>query len=555
MKRLSHPDHVMSGSISRRRLIGATATASVSVATGMLPHVALGESTPEASPEASPAVTTVARKADSWFVLSEQAAIGSLTTQADRFEVFSGATRQRLGGFRAPGTTGMCVTADPGRILLASQTGLGIFDLESGKVAPVDLGTTPISSALWLPDPRVFPTTPPRWSLVHTLDSTQAWLVDLDHATGVDLTTVLGTKGSTPSFGSIVFSPTAELAAAAVDGAGSSLFDPGHPEKARKLNGGEAVALGGLPSFSASGKRIAYSILSSPTATDGKLVVEDAASKKIILEIGNVSAMTSIMFLPGSETDILITGDGEVARQEIESGREAWSVTTRNFAYAYGFTSDHKKLLYGSIDKIGDVPYWDVIDLDSGDISPLPAIEGLTYYNGSYPVDSAYTLFGPQFISSSQETVDSLVGFDNEHQHSNVLLDNVSSWDLNYGYSNSADGRIALFVKDDANLMNLETGDVQTFPNFATGGSTHGSFVSPDGSLAAISAWDATSGAESVYLIDVTGDGEPELFMPGVIWLWSGQVGSTVRRTDHPLAFTPAASSRNVKRLSPLTKM
>lgn len=547
MNRSPNADDLLQCRISRRRIV--TAMLATGAIAGLVPSAAFGQATPEASPAASPVSSS---RSDSWFVLSNQQDGGGFTTQADTFEIYSGATRERLGGFRAPGTTDMCVTAHPTRILLAMQTGLGIFDIETGKLTAVDLGSTSVSSAFWLPDPRVFTATPPRWSFVHTLDSAQAWLIDLDKATGIDLANLLRTKGSTPAFGNIVFSPSGDLAAAAVDGAGASIFDPEHPEKARKLNGGNPGSLAGLPSFSASGKLIVYSILGSSTATEGKLVVEEVTTKKVVLGIGNVSATTSAMFLPKSETGILIMGDGEVARQDIETGREAWSAKTKNLAYAYGFTSDLTRLLYGSSEKIGGAPFWDVIDLETGEISPLPALEGLTYYNGSFPVDSPYTLFGPPYVSSSVETVDSLVGFDNEQQKTTVLLDNVSSWKLSYGYSTSADGRIALFVDEDAHLMDLETGDVQTFPNLAAGSSSHGSFVSPDGSLAAISAWDASgAGTQSVYLIDVANGGEPEVFKDGVIWLWAGQFKATAG-SDRESALTPAPFLRNMKRFSPL---
>ena len=550
MNRSSHADALLRGRISRRRVV--TATLATGALAGLVPATAFGQATPEASPAASPVSSA---RSESWFVLSAQQPGGGFTTQADVFEVYSGITHERLGGFKAPGTTDMCVTAHPTRILLATQSTLSIFDIETGKLTTVDLGGATVSSQFWLPDPRVFPATPARWSFVHTLDSAQAWLIDLDNATGVDLANVLSTEGSTPAFGNIVFSPKDDLAAAVVDGAGASLFDPEHPEKARKLNGGKAGALAGLPSFSASGNLIAYSILGSATATDGKIVIEEVGTKKVMLEIGNVSATTSAMFVPGSGTDILISGDGEVARQDIETGREAWSATTKNLAYAFGFTSDLKRLLYGSSERIGSAPFWDVIDLETGGISPLPELEGLTYYNGSYPVDSPYTLFGPPYVSSSVETVDSLAGFDNDRQQTRVLLDDVSSWKLSYGYSTSADGRIALFVEYDAHLMNLETGDVQTFPDFTTGSSSHGSFVSPDGSLAAISAWDASgAGTQSVYLIDVANGGEPEKFKDGVIWLWAGQLKETAM-TGHPSAMVFAPFLSNMKRFSPLARM
>ncbi len=550
MNRSSHADALLLGRISRRRVVSATlATGALA---GLVPVTTFGQTTPEASPAASPVSSA---RSESWFVLSAAQLGGGFTTQADVFEVYSGITRERLGGFRAPGTTDMCVTAHPARILLAMQSGLGVFDIETGKLTEVDLGGATVSSQFWLPDPRVFPATPSRWSFVHTLDSAQAWLIDLDNATGIDLANVLHTEGSTPGFGNIVFSPNGDLAAAAVDGAGASIFDPEHPEKARKLKDGKSGALAGLPSFSASGKLIAYSILGSSTATDGQIVIEEVRTERVVLTIGNVSATTSAMFVPESETDILISGDGEVARQDIETGREAWSATTKNHAYAFGFTSDLSRLLYGSSERIGGDPFWDAIDLETGELSALPGLEGLTYYNGSYPADSPYTLFGPPYVSSSVDTVDSLVGFDNDRQTTTMLLDDVSSWKLSYGYSTSADGRIALFVDYDAHLMNLETGDVQTFPDYTTGSSSHGSFVSPDGSLAAISGWDASrAGTQSVYLIDVADGGEPEKFKDGVIWLWAGQL-KEMAATGRTSTMMPAPLSRNLKRFSPLAMM
>lgn len=554
MNRPSTFPNATSGRISRRRLM-ASALAT-SVVAGLAPAFASGQATPSASPIASPVTSEDAR---SWFVLSEQADGPAATAQADTFVVYSGVTRKRLGGFRAPGTTDMCITANPAKILLAMESGLGIFDLETGRLTPVDMGekgSAAVSSPFWLPDPRIFSPTPPRWSFVRTLDSTQSWLVDLDNATAVDLASVLATEGATPTFGNIVFSPSGKFAAAVVDGAGASLFDPERPGKARKLNGGEAGALSGLPSFSGSGERIIYSILSSPTATTGKLVVEEISTGRIVLEIGNVSATTSAMYIPDQESDILIMGDGEVARQDTGSGREAWSAEAKSFAFAYGFTTDQQNLLYGSSDAIGGAPYWDVIDLATGEIKPLPDLEGLTYYNGSYPAESAYTIFGPQYISTSVETVDSLVGFDNDRQQSIVLLDDVSSWDLSYGYSTSTDGRIALFTDSyDAHLMDLETGDVQSFPIDTIGRSSRGSFVSPDGSTAAIASRDPSGGGtQRVFLIDVGAGGEPEIFQDGEIWLWAGESIESSGRTGERAAFAPSPLAGNLKRLSPLIR-
>lgn len=505
------------------------------VTAGLAPFSARAQSTPSATPAASPAST---RSADSWFVVSAQQEGGGFTYQADVFEVYSGSTLERLGGFRAPGTTGMCVTADPSKILLAGESELRIFDLQTGKVIDVDLGGNVPDSGFWLPDPRVFQTAPPRWAFVRALDGSQAWLVDLKNATATDLMAILADPGSTPAFPNMVFAPDGDLAAAIVDGTGASIFDPQHPEKARKLDGGQRGAAASLPSFSGSGTRVVYSILSSPTATEGTILVEEVASQKTLFTIGNVSATTSAIFLPSSDDELIIMGDGEVARQSIDSAREAWSVDTKQFPYGYGFTADDRQFLFGSTEQIGGDIFWDVIDVDAGAETALDGLEGLTFYNGSYAAESNYTLFGPVYKSPSEDNVDALVGFNSDNNEVTPLVDDVSSWALSYGYSTSADGRIALFVDHDAHLMNLETGDVQTFPEFSTGSSSRGSFVSPDGSKAAISAWDTTgAGTQRIYLIDVAGGGAPELFRDGVIWMWAGGAedkGTRARRILAP---------------------
>ncbi len=526
------------------------------VVAGLAPAIASGQAMPSASPDATPVTPEDAK---SWFVLSEQAAGNEVTARSDTFAVYSGVTQKLLGGFRAPGTTDMCITANPAKILLATAAGLAIFDVGTGKVRTVDMGgngRATVSSPFWLPDPRVVPATPPPWSFVRTLDSTQSWLVDLDNATAVDLASVLGTDGSTPIFGNIAFSPDGTVAAAVIDGAGASIFDPEQPEKAKKLSGEVKGALSGMPDFSASGKRMIYSILSSPTATTGKIVVAETSSREVVLEIGNVSATTSAMFMPAQETDILIMGDGEVARQDTESGRESWIVETKRFAFAYGFTTDQKTLLYGSSDTIGGTPYWDAIELETGGLTPLPDLEGLTYYNGSYLSEPAYTMFGPQYVSRSVETIDSLVGLDNNRQRSLVLIDDVSSWDLSYGYSTSTDGRIAMFTDSyDAHLMDLESGDVQSYPIDMLGRTSRGSFVSPDGSTAAFASWDsAGDGTQRVFMIDVAAGGEPVAFQDGVIWIWAGETTDETGKMGERVAFAPSPLASNLKRLSPLMR-
>ncbi|MGC4193041.1 MAG: hypothetical protein QM589_17990 [Thermomicrobiales bacterium] len=509
-----------SSDLSRRRLLQAAGAVSVAgVAVGM-PGLVAAQATPEASPAASGA-----RSAGSWFVVSAQNEAGGYTTSADIFEVYSGVTLEKLGGFRAPGTTGMCVTADPARIVLATQTGAAIFDLETGKVRDVDLNGGAFSAPVWLPDPRVFRLAPPGWAVLRATDASQCWLVDLDDASAVDLSALFAKQGNAPTFPAVIFSPDGSMAAARVDEAGAVLFDPAQPDGFRRLDGGKAGSVAGVPAFSASGEHITYTVAESSQATEARVVIESVADGTIVAEIGGVTPAAFSAFLIDSESTVLLMGDSATAVIDTATGRDLIDVDSSPSPYGYGFSSDGRYVLAGASDMTGEEIRWQKLDLESGEAEDIPEIEALTFYNGSYGGDVEYTLFGPPYLSGGEEVVDALVGFSTETMQATPLLDDVSSWGLSYGYSTSADSTIALYVEYDAMLMNVGTGEVTTFPGITTGSSAHGSFVSPDGTKVAISQWDSTgSGTQQVLMIDVKGGGEPEPFVDGVIWIWAGAV-------------------------------
>jgi len=499
------------------------------------------QATPEATPDASPEAPS-GRGIDSWFVVSPQDPAGGFTFQSDVFEVYSGDTLEKLGGFRAPGTVGMCVTADPARIVLATQTGAGVFDLGTGKLRDLDLGGGSFSAPAWLPDPRIFPIAPPRWAVLRATDFSQCWLVDLDEASAVDLTAIFATRNQATTFPAVTFAPDGTMACARVDEGGAVLFDPERPDAFRRLDGGAKGSVAGTPAFSTSGKHIAYTVMAGPQSVDARVVVESVADGTVVAEIGGLSPTAFCTFLPGSESTLLVMGDGETLVIDTATGRELIDVESSPLAYGYGFSSDGRYVLAGSSDLTGEELRWQKLDLTAGTAEDIADLEALTFYNGSYGGDAPHTLFGPPFLAQGDEIVDALVGFDTETMAATPLLDDVSSWDLNAGYSTSADGRIALLVTYDAMRMNLETGDVQTFPGITTGSSTHGSFVSPDGTRAAISAWDSSgAGTQQVLMLDVKGGGKPEPFADGVLWLWAGAVRNEGAGAGRGLASSDAS--------------
>ncbi|MGN6032600.1 MAG: WD40 repeat domain-containing protein, partial [Thermomicrobiales bacterium] len=464
---------------------------------------------------------------------------GGYTTSADVFEVYSGVTLEKLGGFRAPGTVGMCVTADPARIVLGTAAGAAIFDLRSGKVRDIDLNGGAFSGPAWLPDPRIFPLAPPRWAVLRATDYRQCWLVDLDEATAVDLVALVGERGSAATFPAVAFSPDGSRAAARVDEAGAVLFDPEQPEGFRRLDGGTKGSVAGQPVFSASGEHIVYTVSASNQAVEARVVIEAVSDGAIVAEVGGVSPAVFSAFLPDSESTILLMGDGETVVVDTANGRDLIDVESGPRAYGYGFSSDGRYVLAGASDLSGEEMRWQKLDLTTGEAEEIAELEALTFYNGSYGGDAANTLFGPPYLAQGEEVVDALVGFNTETMKATPLLDDVSSWDLAYGYATSADCRIALLVGYDASLMNLESGEVRTFPGITTGSSTHGTFVSPDGAKAAISAWDSTgSGTQQVLIVDVESGGDPEPFVDGVLWLWAGERSDASAGASRGLVFS-----------------
>ncbi|HWK80147.1 MAG TPA: WD40 repeat domain-containing protein [Thermomicrobiales bacterium] len=524
--------------LSRRRafqVAGGAGAAIAGIAAGA-PGVA-AQATPGATPASSPAAS--GRSVASWFVVSPQDPGGGFTTSADVFEVYSGVTLEKLGGFRAPGTVGMCVTADPGRILLATATGAAIFDLRSGKVRDIDLNGSAFTGPAWLPDPRIFPVAPPRWAVLRSTDYSQCWLVDLDEASAVDLVPLFADRGNAATFPAVAFSPDGRRAVARIDEGGAVLFDPEQPEGFRRLDGGATGSVAGQPVFSASGEHIVYTVSASNQAVEARVVIEAVSDGSIVAEVGGVSPAVFAAFLPDSESTILLTGDGETVVVDTANGRDLIDVESGPLAYGYGFSSDGRYVLAGASDLSGEEMRWQKLDLTTGEEEEIAELEALTFYNGSYGGDAANTLFGPPYLAQGEEVVDALVGFNTETMTATPLLDDVSSWDLAYGYSTSADSRIALFVAYDATLMNLETGDVTTFPGITTGSSSHGSFVSPDGAKAAISAWDTSgSGTQRVLMLDVDAGGDPEPFADGVLWLWAGELPAVAAGASRGLTYS-----------------
>lgn len=550
--------------ISRRRVVhlvgGVAATGlAVGVAGGAS---AITEPTPTASSEASPETTpqptptssaaaspTAERDVSSWFVTSPQQADGGFTLEAETFSVYSGKTLEKLGGFRSPGTVGMCVTADPGRILLATQTGASIFDLRNGKVREVKTIDGAFTAPAWLPDPRVFNVAPERWAVLRAADSSQCWLVDLDAATAVDLVAIFAEKGQAATFPAVAFTLDGALATAQVDEAGAVLFDPEHPEEFRRLDGGKKGSVSGFPVFSDSGEHVAYTVAEKATDVTARLVIQDTKTEGIVSEIDGLSPTVFCTFVPGSESTLLIMGEGASTVVDTATGRDLADVESSPQPHAYGFSSDGKRVLVGSSELSGEEIRWQKLDLTTGEAEAIPELEALTFYNGSYGGNVAYTLFGPPYLAQGEEVVDALVAYDIDAMEATPLLDDVSSWALSYGYSTSADSSIALLVSYDATLMNIPEADVQIFPDVTTGSSSHGSYVSPDGSKAAISAWDSTgSGSQQVLMIDVAEGGKPEPFVDGVLWLWAGAVPE--KEATATAGLRSGASSFGMQRIS-----
>lgn len=479
----------------------------------------------QATPEASPAAGGT-RSTESWFIVSPQDPAGGFTTQADVFEVYSGVTLEKMGGFHAPGTIEMCVTADPGKILVSQGVTLSIFDLEAGKLFPVDFPGGSPDGGFWLPDPRIFPVSPAPFAIVRSLDATLAWLIDLESHMAIELVEQFATVRADNPFPAVSFAPDGSMGAAKVSAANAVVFDPANPEQYRKVDGGVKDAIASLPRFSDSGKRVTYSAIADGDASTAWVVVQEVDGQEVVARIDGVDPASFSVFLPGSESVVLIIGGGEAVIVDTERGRELVSTETSPAGWAYGFSTDGTKALVGTTQLTGDEIRWQALDIPTGEARDLDELEALTFYNGSYEGTGAiHTLFGPPYMAQGDEVVDALVAFNSDTMETTPLLDDVSSWALSYGYSTSADCRIALFVMYDATLMNLETGDVQVFPQITTGSSARGSFVSPDGTKAAISAWDSTgTGTQQVLLIDVEAGGKPEPFVDGVLWLWAGGV-------------------------------
>ncbi|MGB3329213.1 MAG: hypothetical protein WBA46_09685 [Thermomicrobiales bacterium] len=523
--------------LTRRQAIQA-AGGVAAVAAGTL-NGGQGVLAAQATPEASPAAGGK-RDTESWFVVSPQDPAGGFTTQADVFEVYSGVTLEKMGGFRAPGTIEMCVTADPGKILISQGATLSIFDLEAGRVFPVEFIGEPPEGGFWLPDPRIFPVSPAPCAIVRNLDATLAWLIDLERHTATELVEQFATVRADNPFPAVSFAPDGSMAAAKVIAASAVVFDPANPEQYRKVDGGVKDAIASLPRFSDSGARMTYCAIADGDASTGWVVVQEVDRQEVIARIDGVDPASFSIFLPGSESLVLIVGGGEAVIIDAESGRELVSTETSPAGWAYGFSTDGTKALVGTRQLTGEEIRWQTLDIPTGEAKDLDELEALTFYSGSYEGTGAiHTLFGPPYMAQGDEVVDALVGFNSDTMETTPLLDDVSSWALSYGYSTSADCRIALFVMYDASLMNLETGDVQVFPQITTGSSARGSFVSPDGTKAAISAWDSTgSGTQQVLLIDVEVGGKPEPFVDGVLWLWAGGVPASSSGAQRGIAMT-----------------
>lgn len=506
--------------ISRRHVIGAGASV---LMPGSRPG-AHAQGTPESLPERPHPNPSSERDSSSWFVTSWPAELDA-TGRADRFEVYDGRTFALLGGFQAISTGDICLTANPAKILLSTPTGPSIFDLDNGNVAQVTWDTEETVGSVRLPDPRWTTPTPPRWSFFTDLNiNPRALLVDLDNATGVDLQEMLVKSGETATYPSIRFSPDGALAVASVSNNGFYLLDPESPADARLLDGGIDGMISWAPDFSPDGSRLAYVLV---PASDGRgkpmLVVEDLESGDVS-EIGPISPYGFAVFSPGSDDDLIILDGGTVTRREIDGGREVWRAESEAVVLevgTYGNTLFLGSMAHGR----GSTVTWQTIDSGSGGSHPLPLLDGLTSYNGSYVnPEPAFQLMGPS--ARNPDYRGRLAAVNLESAELIPLLDEIDGRALEYTYATSRDSGVILYTPlydQRYYLFDLATGRQRTFaydpvtkvPNYPA--------ISPDGATVGFFQGNS-SGLDrgEVWLLDVAGGGEPEPFIEGRLWLWAG---------------------------------
>ena len=509
-----------SRSVSRRLVVGAGASALLS---GSRPGAG-AQGTPAQLPERPHPKPPTGRDTSSWFVMSRPAEPGFIT-DADRFEVYAGETFELLGGFRSAGTRGVGVTANPARILLDTLTGPAIFDLDTGNVTQVVWDAEEGVGTVRLPDPRWATPTPARWSFFSNQNDARALLVDLDNATGVDLADTLVKPGETAVYPSLRFSPDGTLAAGSVAYNGFYLLDPEAPVEARLLDGEREDLISWAPNFSPASSRLAY-VLRQPTGgpREGTLVVEDLESDDVI-EIGPVGPDGFAIFPPDSNDELIVFDDGTVTRIEIEGGRELWQAESEAVALALGMTGN--VLFVGSARRAAGTPTWQTIDLGTGDSRGLPELRGLTYYNGSYDSpEPSFQLMGPPYGDGNEVIPGPLAAVNLVSGEVTSLLDETSDQSLSLAYGTSRDSGIILYApRNDGRyyLFDVAGGERRVFTYDLATTSLSDPFVSADGAAAGVTLWNNSgSGRMEAWLLDVAGQGVPEPFTEGRLWVWAG---------------------------------
>lgn len=533
MSRLIAPSRP-SRSISRRRVIGAGASV---LMLGSRPG-ARAQDTPDPLPKRPHPEPSSRRDAESWFLISRPAEPGFIT-HADRFEVYDGRSFELLGGFPSADTWSVGVTGNPARILLDTMTGPSIFDLDTGNLAQITWDVQVGVGSVRLPDPRWAAPTPVRWSFFTDADNGRALLVDLDHATGVDLAETLVKAGETAAYPTLQFAPDGTRAIASVAYNGFYLLDPEAPDDARLLDGGLPDMVSWGPDFSPDSSRIAY--VMRPASGDpeaGRLVIEDLGNGDII-EIGPVGPEAFAVFPPDSGDDLIVFDGGTVSRREVDGGREVWRAESGDVVLALGVTGN--ALFLGST-RGNSASIWQTIDLRTGESLRRRELDGLTYYNGSYVnPEPAFQLMGPPW-DSDEDITGRLAAMDLATDTLVSLLDETSGWSLSLSYATSQDIGILLYApsSDGAyRLFDLERSDMRVFRYDPGTTSPYDPAVSADGTTASITLWDNSgSGRMEAWLLDVATGGEPEPFMEGRLWRWAGGSPASTVTASHPVVTT-----------------
>lgn len=506
--------------MSRRHLIGAGA----SVLLLGSPPGASAQGAPRESSKRPHPEPSSGRDASSWFLISRPDE-ASYITNSNRFEVYNGRTFDLLGGFPSAGTWSAGVTADPAKILLDTLFGPSIFDLETGNLAKVAWDTDEDVARVRLPDPRWAPPTPPRWSFFTSDANMRALLVDLHHATGVDLAEMLVRPGESEAYPAIRFSPDNTLATASVTYNGFYLLDPEVPADARLLDGGRPDLVSWGPDFSPDSSRLAY-VLREPESErgPGALVVEELDGGDIV-EIGPVSPDGFATFPPDSNDDLIVFDAGAITRREIQGGREIWRTGSEHIAFAFGVTGT--TLFLGSAAREGGTPVWQTVALATGESRELVDLRGLTYYNTSYfSPEPAFQLMGPPNADGGNtDPIGHLAVVNLESAAVTTLLEETSGL-TSLAYATSRDGGTIYYRpihEEKYYLFDLASSEQQTFTYDEQTTSLRDPAVSADGAAAGFTQWTTSdSGRMEAWLIDIAGGGAPEPFLEGRLWCWAG---------------------------------